>query len=133
MKVHHQFKHTFIVSDVQEERDKLELLLHCWENRRVMQNLLYSWLKCSKTAVILSLKNCKILLVLTNFIEERESHRKWAFLSLKGSFFLIFRKDASKFLNQILKQQQKGNSKAGLGMSENLALNTKRYQKYSWN
>jgi len=54
---------------------------------------------------------------LINSIEEKEFPPKWASLSQKGNFFLIFRKDASKFLNQILKQQQKGNSKAGLGMS----------------
>jgi hypothetical protein len=54
------------------------------------------------------------------FIEEKESHLKWVYLSQKGKYLFYFRKDASKYLNQILKKQQVGNSKAGLGMNASI-------------
>lgn len=82
-----------------------------------MLNLPYNSLKYSKIVDILLPKIFRISHVLINSTEEKEFPPKWESLSQKGNFFLIFRKDASKFLNQILKQQQKGNSKAGLGMS----------------
>lgn len=52
------------------------------------------------------------------FIGGRGYRQKWEFPLLRGTFYVKFSKDASKFLNQILKQQQKGNSKAGLGMNQ---------------
>ncbi len=54
------------------------------------------------------------------FIGEKEYPLKWVFHSQKGNYKILFRKDASKFLNQILKQQQRGNSKAGIGMNMNV-------------
>lgn len=118
---------------MQEELDKQELLTACLKGLKPMLNLPYNWLKCSKIVAIQLAKICRISHVLINFTEGKEYPPKWVSPSQKGSFLFNFRKDASKFLNQILKQQQKGNSKAGLGMSENLALNKKyRKSKLSW-
>ena len=68
------------------------------------------------------------------FIEGRGYHLKWEYLSQKGNIFIIFSKDASKFLSQILKQQQRGNSKAGIGMDVNFeGYQTKEKSKNSLN
>jgi hypothetical protein len=56
-----------------------------------------------------------------SFLRGRGWPPKWAFHLLRGNFYIYFRKDATKYLNQILKKQQMGNSRAGLGMNPELA------------
>lgn len=52
------------------------------------------------------------------YFVEKESHRKWEYHSPKGTLLLICRKDAGKYLNNALKRQRKGYSRAGLGFDD---------------
>lgn len=120
MNVQRTFSLIFTESAGQGGQVKRVQQLVFWIKVRVVSSSQYNWSRSSRTADILLVSSLRTWPVWMIFIEGKEYHPKWGYHLPKGNFIFYFRKDASKFLNQILKQQQKGNSKAGLGMTLNV-------------